>query len=48
MENISHNVVLPPEEEKSNQKQASTKEESKTSDMVSSLDEFLNDDELNR
>ena len=35
-------------EEKSNQKQASIKEESKTSDMVSSLDEFLNDDELNR
>ena len=35
-------------EEKSNQKQASTKEESKTSDMVSSLDEFLNDDELNK
>jgi len=35
-------------EEKSNQKQASIKEESKTSEMVSSLDEFLNDDELNR
>jgi hypothetical protein len=35
-------------EEKSNQKQASIKEESKTSDMVSSLDEFLDDDELNR
>ena len=35
-------------EEKSNQKQANIKEESKTSDMVSSLDEFLNDDELNR
>ena len=35
-------------EEKSNQKQASVKEESKSSDMVSSLDEFLNDDELNR
>ena len=35
-------------EEKSNQKQTSIKEESKTSDMVSSLDEFLNDDELNR
>jgi len=35
-------------EEKSNQKQESIKEESKTSDMVSSLDEFLNDDELNR
>ena len=35
-------------EEKFNQKQASTKEESKTSDMVSSLDEFLNDDELNK
>ena len=35
-------------DEKSNQKQASIKEESKTSDMVSSLDEFLNDDELNR
>ena len=32
-------------EEKSNQKQASIKEESKTSDMVSSLDEFLDDDE---
>ena len=35
-------------EEKSNQKQASVKEESKSSDMVSSLDEFLDDDELNR
>ena len=35
-------------EEKSNQKQASIKEESKTSDMVGSLDEFLDDDELNR
>ena len=35
-------------EETSNQKQASIKEEAKTSDMVSSLDEFLNDDELNR
>ena len=35
-------------EEKSNQKQASIKEESKTSEMVSSLDEFLDDDELNR
>ena len=35
-------------EEKSNQKQASVKEESKSSDMVSSLDEFLNDDELNK
>ena len=35
-------------EEKSNQKQSSNKEESKTSDMVSSLDEFLDDDELNR
>ncbi len=35
-------------EEKSNQKQASIKEESKTSDMVSSLDEFLSDDELNK
>ena len=35
-------------EEKSNQKQASIKEEPETSDMVSSLDEFLNDDELNR
>ena len=35
-------------EEKSNQKQASIKEESKTSEMVSSLDEFLSDDELNR
>ena len=35
-------------EEKSNQKQASINEESKTSDMVSSLDEFLDDDELNR
>ena len=35
-------------EEKSNQKQASINKESKTSDMVSSLDEFLDDDELNR
>ena len=35
-------------EEKSNQKQASVKEESKSSDMVSSLDEFLSDDELNK
>jgi hypothetical protein len=35
-------------EEKSIQKQASINEESKTSDMVSSLDEFLDDDELNR
>ncbi len=35
-------------EEKSNQKQASNKEELKTSDMVGSLDEFLDDDELNR
>ena len=35
-------------EEKSNQKQASIKEESKTSEMVSSLDEFLDDDELNK
>ena len=35
-------------EEKSNQKQASIEEESKTSDMVSSLDEFLDEDELNR
>ena len=35
-------------EEKSNQKQTNIKEEPKTSDMVSSLDEFLNDDELNR
>ena len=35
-------------EEKSNQKLTSIKEESKTSDMVSSLDEFLDDDELNR
>ena len=35
-------------EEKFNQKQASVKEESKSSDMVSSLDEFLNDDEVNR
>ena len=35
-------------EDKSNQKQASVKEESKSSDMVSSLDEFLNDDELNK
>ena len=35
-------------EEKSNQKQASVKEESKSSEMVDSLDEFLNDDELNK
>ena len=35
-------------EEKSNQKQASVKEESKSSEMVDSLDEFLSDDELNR
>jgi hypothetical protein len=35
-------------EEKSIQKQASINEESKTSDMVGSLDEFLDDDELNR
>ena len=35
-------------EEKSNQKEANIKEESKTSEMVSSLDEFLSDDELNR
>ena len=35
-------------EEKSNQKQASVKEESKSSEMVSSLDEFLSDDELNK
>ena len=35
-------------EEKSNQKQASVKEESKSSEMVSSLDEFLDDDELNK
>ena len=35
-------------EEKFNQKQADIKEESKASGMVSSLDEFLNDDEVNR
>ena len=35
-------------EEKFSPKQTSVKEESKSSDMVSSLDEFLNDDELNR
>ena len=35
-------------EEKSNQKQASVKEESKNSEMVDSLDEFLSDDELNK
>ena len=35
-------------EEKFNQKQANIKEESKASEMVSSLDEFLNDDEVNR
>jgi hypothetical protein len=35
-------------EEKSNQKQASVKEESKSSEMVDSLDEFLSDEELNK
>ena len=35
-------------EEKSNQKQATVKEESKSSEMVDSLDEFLSDDELNK
>ena len=35
-------------EEKSNQKQTDEKEEIKGSNMVSSLDEFLDDDELNR
>ena len=35
-------------EEKSIQKQTDEKEEMKGSDMVSSLDEFLDDDELNR
>jgi len=35
-------------EEKSNQKQASVKKESKSSGMVDSLDEFLSDDELNK
>ena len=35
-------------EKKSIQKQTDQKEEMKGSDMVSSLDEFLNDDELNR
>ena len=35
-------------EEKSNQKQASVKEESNSSEMVESLDEFLSDDELNK
>ena len=35
-------------EEKSNQKQASVNEESKSSEMVDSLDEFLSDDELNK
>ena len=35
-------------EDKSNQKQASVKEESKNSEMVDSLDEFLSDDELNK
>ena len=35
-------------EEKSNQKQTDEKEEIKSSNMVSSLDEFLDDDELNR
>ena len=35
-------------EDQSNQKQASVKEESKSSEMVDSLDEFLSDDELNK
>ena len=35
-------------EDKSNQKQASVKEESKSSEMVDSLDEFLSDDEMNK
>ena len=35
-------------EDKSNQKQASVKEELKSSEMVDSLDEFLSDDELNK
>ena len=35
-------------EEKSNKKQTDEKEEIKDSNMVSSLDEFLDDDELNR
>ena len=35
-------------EDKSNQKQESVKEESKSSEMVDSLDEFLSDDELNK
>ena len=35
-------------EKKSIQKQTNEKEEMKSSDMVSSLDEFLEDDELNR
>jgi predicted membrane protein len=35
-------------EEKSIQKQTDEKEEIKSSNMVSSLDEFLDDDELNR
>ena len=35
-------------EETSNQKQASVKEESKSSEMVDSLDEFLSDEELNK
>ena len=35
-------------DEKSNQKQPSVKEESKSSEMVDSLDEFLSDDELNK
>ena len=35
-------------DEKSNQKQTDEKEEIKGSNMVSSLDEFLDDDELNR
>ena len=35
-------------DEKSNQKQTDEKEEIKGSNMVSSLDEFLDDDELNK
>ena len=35
-------------EEKSNQIQSNVKEESKSSEMVDSLDEFLSDDELNK
>ena len=35
-------------EEKFSQKQTSVKEESKSSEMVDSLDEFLSDDELNK